>query len=316
MYSPLNARSFLTSKNAGDGFTSSIRNSATISSHGRISRSPPRGPAEQHQVVAHGRGEIALVAECLQRDLVPALGQLLPLLVDHDRQVPPSGRLMPECFPEQLLLRRIRQMLLAADHVRNPLHHVIDDIAQQEQDRPVGSGQHEILDGRVLEHGLAAYQVVHDGRTLVGRTEPQRPARARPEAAVPAVAVVAPVLVTGPGDDVLAGAVAVVSAPLLVELLRRGCVLGQVGRLEVRSLVLAGVDAEPGESADDAIDPLGLVARRVGVLDPQHHRAAGLQRQCPVEQDRPRAADMEHAGRRRRKAQPDVRIPASHGSRV
>src|SRR5262249_5381879 len=40
MYSPLNARSFLTSKNAGDGLTSSIRNSATISSNGTISRSP------------------------------------------------------------------------------------------------------------------------------------------------------------------------------------------------------------------------------------------------------------------------------------
>ena len=41
MYSPLNARSFFTSKNAGDGFTSSILNSATISSNGMISRSPP-----------------------------------------------------------------------------------------------------------------------------------------------------------------------------------------------------------------------------------------------------------------------------------
>ena len=40
MYSPLNAVSFLTSKKAGEGTTSSRRNSATMRCHGTISLSP------------------------------------------------------------------------------------------------------------------------------------------------------------------------------------------------------------------------------------------------------------------------------------
>jgi hypothetical protein len=40
MYSPLNARSFFSSKNAGDGLTSARRNVASIVSHGTISDSP------------------------------------------------------------------------------------------------------------------------------------------------------------------------------------------------------------------------------------------------------------------------------------
>ena len=39
-YSPLNAVSFFTSKNAGDGTTSSSRNSATTRDQGTISLSP------------------------------------------------------------------------------------------------------------------------------------------------------------------------------------------------------------------------------------------------------------------------------------
>ena len=40
MYSPLNARSFFSSKNAGEGLTSSRRNSSSITDQGTISRSP------------------------------------------------------------------------------------------------------------------------------------------------------------------------------------------------------------------------------------------------------------------------------------
>ena len=40
MYSPLNARSFFTSKKAGEWLTSSSRNSSSMSDHGTISRSP------------------------------------------------------------------------------------------------------------------------------------------------------------------------------------------------------------------------------------------------------------------------------------
>ena len=139
-------------------------------------------------------------------------------------------------------------MLLAAQHMGDPLLHVVDHVGQQEQHRAVRPGQHEVLDRRVLEHRLAADQVIDHGRALVRRAEPERPSSTGPEGAVPAEAVVAAVLITGPGDHVLALAIAVVSHALGVQPLGGLGVLDQVRRLKVRALVLAAVDPEPAPS--------------------------------------------------------------------
>src|ERR1700722_2761202 len=123
-------------------------------------------------------------------------------------------------------------------------------------------------------------------------------------------------LVSGPGDHGIPGAVAVVSPALLVEAGRRFRVPGQVVRLEVRALVLARADAEPGHGADDAVGPLGPVAGGVGVLDAQHQRAALMPGEGPVEQNGPGTAHMEHAGWRWCEPCPHRRTRASHGCRV
>src|SRR4051812_49748184 len=47
-------------------------------------------------------------------------------------------------------------------------------------------------------------------------------------------------------------------------------------------------------------------ALAVGVLDPQHERAARLTREQPVVQCRPRAADVQRPGRRRSEADPQL----------
>ena len=91
MYSALTWSSFCTSKKAGDGFTSSSRNSVTISATGQDLPAVGRAPPEQGQVVAHGLGQVAPLPELLQGHVVPALGQLLALLVDDHRQVAVEG---------------------------------------------------------------------------------------------------------------------------------------------------------------------------------------------------------------------------------
>ena len=156
-------------------------------------------PAEQHQVVAHGGGQVALVAVGLQGDLVAALGQLLPLLVDDDRDVRPDRRGGAQRLPEQLLLGGVGQVLLGADHVGDPHGHVVDDVGQQEHRRAVAAGDDEVLEQLVLEGGLAADQVDHHGLALVGRAEAQRAALARAQGPVAAEAVVAGVAVAASG---------------------------------------------------------------------------------------------------------------------
>jgi hypothetical protein len=124
----------------------------------------------------------------------------------------------------------------------------------------------------------------------------------RKRSARPAVSVVALVGVAGAGDHVVAGAVAEVRPAGDAEALHGLPMLLGVGRLEERALVLVFVDAEPRERPDDPLGPLGAVAGGVGVFDAQHESAAVLAGVQPVVQRRSRAADVEHAGRRRREA--------------
>src|SRR3974390_1724423 len=59
--------------------------------------------------------------------------------------------------------------------------------------------------------------------------------------------------------------------------------------------------SEPGEAVDDGGDGCGSRALAVGVLDSQQHLAAAVACIEPVEQRRSGSADMEEAGRGRRK---------------
>ncbi len=90
-------------------------------------------PPERHQVVAHRLHQVPLIAVLLEGDLVAALRQLLALLVDqHGHVGPHRRRRRPERRPQQLLLRRVGQVLLGADHAGDVLAHVVDDVGQEE----------------------------------------------------------------------------------------------------------------------------------------------------------------------------------------
>ncbi len=77
------------------------------------------------------------------------------------------------------------------------------------------------------------------------------------------------------------------------------------GARELMHGVAVPGDAEPGQAVEDGVDRRLGGALAVGILDPQQHLAAGARGIEPVEQRRARAADMEEAGRRGRKAGDD-----------
>src|SRR5690606_31011572 len=213
----------------------------------------------------------------------------------------PHRRLGTERLPQQLLLRRVRQVLLASDDLRDFLVQVVHDVGDQKDRGPVTTGDHEVLDRTVRERRLPADQVDHDGLPLVRRPEPQRPPLLECQPPVPAEPVVPEVLRPRALLQLLPGAVAVVRPAGREELLSRFPMPVGVVRLEVRPLegrVLA-MDADRRERADDALGPLRLVPGCVGVLDPQDEPAAGLSRHRPVVESGPCTTDMEHAGRGR-----------------
>ena len=74
----------------------------------------------------------------------------------------------------------------------------------------------------------------------------------------------------------------------------RGC----VRRLEVRAFKVrvVAIDADPCKGIDDALSPLRLVARLVGVFDTQNEHAIVLQGKNPVVERRASTTDMEIPG--------------------
>ena len=87
----------------------------------------------------------------------------------------------------------------------------------------------------------------------------------------------------------------------------RGCTPHSCGfrdhnaELAELGLRVAGVSAQ---SVEDQLHVLGRGALPIRVLDPQHELAAAAAREKPVVQCRPRAADVQHAGWRRRETYP------------
>ena len=71
---------------------------------------------------------------------------------------------------------------------------------------------------------------------------------------------------------------------------------------ELRHGLAVPTEFEPPKAVEDRLDVLGLGAFAIGILDAEDELAAGVARIEPVEQRRARAADMQRAGGRRRKA--------------
>src|SRR5690606_34823418 len=74
--------------------------------------------------------------------------------------------------------------------------------------------------------------------------------------------------------------------------------------LGLRERPLVPVEAEPAQRVEDLLDVLGRRALAVGVLDPQDEGAVRAPGEQPVVQCRPRAADVQGPGGRRREANP------------
>ncbi len=99
-------------------------------------------------------------------------------------------------------------MVLAAHDVRDARVEVVDGDGEVVEHGPVGAGDHGVVHVRVLEAGVAAHDVVHDGGSLVGHAQAHRalPLFAPAEPALGAVLALV-------GGDVLGGGVGAVGAP-------------------------------------------------------------------------------------------------------
>ena len=183
-------------------------------------------------------------------------------------------------------------MIVPADHVGDLHLVVVHDAREVVRGMTVGAQQDEVVEHVVGEGNAAAHDVLPCGLAAGWQEEAQRrhaalalarrPLRRRERAAAAVVArrLAALELLGTPRLQLIGRAVARIGAPRSpqgrgVEVIALAASRLEVGRVATALLgALVPGEAEPAQAAEDGGGGLVGRARRVGVLDAQHERAA------------------------------------------
>ncbi len=103
-------------------------------------------PAEAREIVDHRLGQKAVVRVLHDADRAVALGELGAVGAEHRRQVRVDGRLGAERADDVDLPRRVVDVVVAADHVRDAHVDVVDDDAEVVGRRAVAARDDEVVE--------------------------------------------------------------------------------------------------------------------------------------------------------------------------
>ena len=267
------------------------------------------GPAEPGQIVDHGLGQDARVAEGLDRGGAVALGQAAPVRAQDHRDVGELGERVAERLVAEDLLGGVREVVVAADHVADPHRDVVDHDAEVIGWPAVRAHQDPVVELGVVEGHGAVDQVLDDGLALRGYPQAEGALGEPPVAAAPRVAkgLAPPLGGLALGLELRGRAVAVVGPALGQEAPGVGPVNVQPLGLPVAGCrrPLVPVEVEPAQRLEDRLDRLLRRPVPVGVLDAEDEDAAVMPGEEPVEEGGARAPHVEVAGRARRESDPD-----------
>ena len=139
-------------------------------------------PAEPREEVDHRLRQVALVLVLHHADGAVPLGELLAVLAEHGRHVREDRRLGAERAEDVDLPRRVVDVIVAADHVRDPHVDVVDDDAEVVGRRAVRPRDHEIVELGVGDLDAALDPVVPGDAAVERILEADHRRDARPAA--------------------------------------------------------------------------------------------------------------------------------------
>src|SRR5581483_2303381 len=218
---------------------------------------------------------------------------------DHRQMAEPWDR-EAERLEHRNLPRRIREMVVAANDMRDAHEGVIHDHREVVRGIAVRAEDDQVVEYRIVELDAAFDQIVDNRLAGLRRLEPER--RLTGRLANISLAAAAIVFLRQPLRNRLLAA--------RVELIRRADTPVRVSSLEqllrmvtiqVHTLSLAErpfipIQADPPHAFDDRIDRLRRGPVLIGVLDAKDERAVLLPGQQPVEKCSPDTANVEVAG--------------------
>ena len=140
-------RSFCSSNTAGFLETRSSRKRSASSSQREVLLVGGEAGAEQRDVVVDRLGQVAGVAQLLDRRGAVALGELRAVGAVQQRQVRVPRRRRAQRLEHQQLLGRVGEVVLAAHDVRDAGVEVVDGDREVVERRAVGAGDHRVVHG-------------------------------------------------------------------------------------------------------------------------------------------------------------------------
>src|SRR5664280_415431 len=269
-----------------------------------------RPAQEREEVIERGR-QVALRLELLHARRAVALAQLLAVGAENHPEVREDGQGGAERAEQRHVLRRVREVVGAADDVGDPHRDVVHADREVVEGVAVRAYEDEIvqrarrklrspLHGVVHDEGLVRHVETYD-ELLAGRgatvglllrnrarspVVPERASRRRR-------ALLHRVELVGRLERAIRLA-------LREEAVRGLMVKGASLALEERALV--PVEAEPAHRMEDLVRQLAAAPLDVRVLDAEDERAPAAAREEPVVEGRPRPSDVKGARRGRREA--------------
>ncbi len=282
-------------------------------------------PGEQGEVVGDRLRQIAELAVVPDGGGAVALGELAAVGSQDERVVSVSWRRALEGGEQHQLPRRVGEVVVAADDVRDAHVAIVDGGGEVVGRQTVGAHDDEVADDvggegdpaadEVVDAHLAVRDTEPDGGRLAGRHPALHLFRRQPQAA--AVVERHAALRQTLGAQLLEtrlAAEAVVGLAGAHELVGGLDVARQTLTLPVRAVRAATVgalvpgEAQPRHVVEDGGLVAGVGARRVGVFDAQHEDTAMVAREQVVEQRRARRADVQRTCGARRETDSRPRV--------
>ena len=124
-----------------------------------------RRPAEQAEIIAHRFRQVTAFDVSVETRALIALAHFRAVLVQNERDVRETRRRGAQRTIKLNMLGRVRQMILAANHVRNLHLDVVDHVDEMKNPRAVRpANRHVRMRARIgqIEIDLAANEVVDD----------------------------------------------------------------------------------------------------------------------------------------------------------
>ena len=232
-------------------------------------------PAEPHQIVEQGLGQIAVLPVLHDADRAVALGEPLAVRAQNHGHVGILRRLPAQRLHDVDLTRRVVEVVVAANHVRDPHVVIVHDHGQVVGGGTVAAGDDEIVELPVVEHHLSAHQILDHHLALLRIAETDHEGRVRrgrlgTGAAMPVVArlLLARHLRLAQRLEPFLRAIAAIGMAALEQRLDHLPIAIEPVRLIEGAFVV--FEAQPGHALENGVDRLRGGTFEIGVLDAQH----------------------------------------------